>query len=344
MMIAIGVSSWLSVAAQKHGHPGKCDGKQIGKIAEELSLSETQITQMQNLMENFHDKFKSIKEDENLTKDEKREKIMAEHENRKEKTKEILNEEQWEKFQANFQERMGNRHHGLHMHKHFAGRAQQDDNPFHKMLMEKRASFETELTSKEKETIAGVRKQLSVWREEHKDGFCDLSEDERKQNRQAHKEVFEPIKEIAENHKESISTIFNEIKPGKKDCPQGKMKNRKKHFAGKGKKGGGRAVHFLLMESAGTDSQSLNTVNDLVLFPNPAKDVMQIKFMLNDQGAVKIELLDKKARIIKILDETTRDKGLHKVACNVEGLQNGEVYFVRITISGQEVVEKFIKL
>jgi Spy/CpxP family protein refolding chaperone len=97
-------------AAGEHkrpGGPGGPGGEMRGKIAEELGLSEDQKAKMGEVMKEQAPKYKALREDTSLSKEDKMAKAKAIREEGAAKIKGILTPEQFEKWQKMQQNRRG---------------------------------------------------------------------------------------------------------------------------------------------------------------------------------------------------------------------------------------------
>lgn len=77
--------------------PGKGEPN-IEKMIELLELSDTQVEQWKEIHEKYKPQFDELKDDENLSRSEKWDSMKEIAEKRDEEIKEILNDEQWDKF------------------------------------------------------------------------------------------------------------------------------------------------------------------------------------------------------------------------------------------------------
>jgi hypothetical protein len=81
-----------------------------------------------------------------------------------------------------------------------------------------------------------------------------------------------------------------------------------------------------------------------ILFPNPAKEQLNIKFDLKVAGQIKFELLDKSGNALRILEVSEYEQGRHLLSFDISDLKAGEIYYVRRSSTGGPVVKKFVKM
>lgn len=75
----------------------------------------------------------------------------------------------------------------------------------------------------------------------------------------------------------------------------------------------------------------------LEIFPNPTDGLLNINYMVQDQGVVTLEILDINGRVIeKIAGNHT--VGIHSASCDLTGLEQG-FYFIRFT-NGNDIITK----
>lgn len=347
--------------AQNCGPCANCPmGSQASKNAK-LNLTEDQQTQMNVLRETFFNEMKAVREDESLSTAEKKAKFDALRDDHHTKMMALLTDEQKEIFKSNSGPGHG---HGYGMGKYGPGPkgANSDNDEFKALLKEKRVEFDQNLSDAEKATIAEIRvKMQQHWEDMNNLKPGEMSFEERQQMREKMKSQLEPVYAIAENHKDELAAIHDELKSEMmQNCPancqgncqrmgkgKGKGKGPGHGFKGKGNDSEMHDVHFLLMDPSGDssfDETGLALQKDLNLYPNPASSELNIDFDLPDAGMVSIELLDKSGNVMQSIDNSERSKGKNSIRFNVDFLKHSEVYFIRVNMPGQSVVEKFVKL
>ncbi|MFC2101667.1 T9SS type A sorting domain-containing protein [Bacteroidota bacterium] len=216
----------------------------------------------------------------------------------------------------------------------------------HKM-MQARTAFDAELTQDEKDVIAEFRTKLEAFREtnrENRRGERNLHDRGQGREREPGMKPFQPeemkpLMEIAKNHKESLMVIFQDLKPQGEDRPEGRM-----HMGPRGEQGKKRgAVRFLLMDPA--KAQTGMTDNDVSLFiyPNPAKDVINVKLNNETSQPVKIELYSKSGTTREVLLESTVPAGTQTYTFKIGHLPANEIYFIKTTVAQETKVTKLLK-
>lgn len=79
----------------------------------------------------------------------------------------------------------------------------------------------------------------------------------------------------------------------------------------------------------------------LAVVPNPATDVAQAIFQLEQAHNVRLELLDVLGRSVAVFHDGQRAAGIHRVDIPVEGLRSG-VYLVRMQYGANTQVQRFV--
>jgi hypothetical protein len=87
--------------------------------------------------------------------------------------------------------------------------------------------------------------------------------------------------------------------------------------------------------------QDIETHNQIIsVFPNPATNLVTMKYLLKNNSLVKIELYDIYGKSVKILLPTTQQNSdNYKMTWNLDELRSG-LYFIHIIINGSENVIK----
>lgn len=107
---------------------------------------------------------------------------------------------------------------------------------------------------------------------------------------------------------------------------------------------GGDITHLstLRVKETGTTSVSNlnNNLNQLIVYPNPVSDILNINFELNNSTATKIEILDFSGKQLGItLNENL--KGMVSKQINTTEFKSG-IYFVKIQSENETVTKKII--
>ncbi len=92
----------------------------------------------------------------------------------------------------------------------------------------------------------------------------------------------------------------------------------------------------------GIENNQVSVFGDVVLYPNPATDVVNIEYSLNNSGNVSIEVLDIQGRSLGLGFNENQNAGQQLVQLNVNNLSDG-MYFVRITSANSSNVVRFFR-
>lgn len=257
------------------------------------------------------------------------------------------------------------------------------------VMKPQREKLETYLSAKEQKQIDEVRAKLEEHRkqrEEHwktREDFRQSgerpSETERAEfrekmqaQREAHRKEIEIVRTIAENHKDQIQQLYEEVsseaetwksdiqairekyRPEGNDRPgrgefKGKGQGMDGHHPGHGKgKGPGHPgghgpdggmmglhnpVRFLLWDTE--KGLGLNT-DEIRTFPNPATSVNTLEYTVSQPGEVRINLINDKGIVIKTVVNETQTRGEYQVQTDVSGLEKGMYFYQIKTPAGLE--------
>ena len=88
------------------------------------------------------------------------------------------------------------------------------------------------------------------------------------------------------------------------------------------------------------NAQKLNNSSELILYPNPAQDLIQVNFFNEENSIVEISMIDLLGKVIesKSVDAT---EGFNTTEMNTSSLQNG-IYLLRVVQDGDVQIRKFI--
>lgn len=323
-------------------------GPDFEKMAAHLNLTEDQQAQMEAIHENFRIEMTSLHEDVNLSNETKRNKMMKLRESMFSEMEKILTEEQLAVMEESREKMFG---HG----KRGGGplfKGDKMDNEILSVIVEKRIEFDQFLSDEEKEIISNVRMQLPAKPREMKKDESMVDMEERQKRREDFRQKSEPLMEIVENHKTELETISEEIRDIKAEKIESDDDSSHEGF----RKGGHnfenhkqmKLIHFLLMDPE-SHSQTMNkSVVDgetgLILYPNPVSDKLNIRFEMEEQQNVSIELLNKSGNLLKVIDVSNRTEGEQTFVFDVSQLHSGEIYYIRISKNEIVQVKKFVKL
>ena len=107
---------------------------------------------------------------------------------------------------------------------------------------------------------------------------------------------------------------------------------------------GGDITHLstLRVKETGTANISnlTNNLNQVIVYPNPVNDILNINFELNKLTATKIELLDLSGKQIGIILHENL-KGMISEEINTSDFTNG-IYFVKIQAESETITKKIV--
>jgi len=96
----------------------------------------------------------------------------------------------------------------------------------------------------------------------------------------------------------------------------------------------------LLALSGNSSVGELNAISSYNVYPNPAKDKLNIECNLKQNTLVQVEVLDIQGKQIKAQD-FTMNKGENQVSLDLSDVQKG-IYFVRMTSDGESLSQKLV--
>ena len=97
--------------------------------------------------------------------------------------------------------------------------------------------------------------------------------------------------------------------------------------------------NVLIKQSATTGISFLTMVSSFTVFPNPFALAATIRFELNHQAQIKIELLDENGKKVKTIQTGLYDSGAHEVLLNGSDLR-GKLFYCALSINGQQLIRK----
>ncbi|MBN2173933.1 MAG: T9SS type A sorting domain-containing protein [Bacteroidales bacterium] len=326
---------------------GPCNSQQLDKA---LNLSIEQQKQLDDLNDSHIAKMRALQEDESLTVQDRREKMMEEHDAYRDQIKIILTEEQFKKFVETCPPKPFWSNKGVKRN-YGRGHGFMENEEVQNLILQERAKFENELSNDERAVIATVREAVAQHRQmvqELEPG--DMTPAERREMHDEHMKRIEPLYEIAENHKESLDVIHEEIKGDfRQNCPKKGDGFRHRRDAngrgyGYGMHGDVKGIYFLLLDPKSNYAKFFDSEDDgLKVFPNPFTDEATIEFNLDESASVKIELLDKNGNQVRELARIQGMAGNNAFQFDGNGLDSSELYFIKVTASDRSMIEKIIK-
>jgi hypothetical protein len=117
------------------------------------------------------------------------------------------------------------------------------------------------------------------------------------------------------------------------------MQAMKEHHQG-GSKRHRKVAHFLLMEVDPT--VAVAAPFEVEAFPNPASEVINVKYEVTREGQVTIELRNKRGVSVHRVDLGNQGLGEHTESISLSGLKTEELYVVIVKTSAGEVSTKVL--
>ncbi|GAB4327290.1 MAG: hypothetical protein Kow00127_20040 [Bacteroidales bacterium] len=320
----------ISIAAA--GQPGWGRGPEGAPCLKDLS--EEQKTQLDELRDGFHEEVITIRENPDLTPEEKREMIHERWLSHREEVKGILTEEQleaWNNCDRPAKFRRGGFGEGRKFGKTLPfGRGfgpghrmgmMADPDPF---ILEQRREFDQLLTAEEKETIESVRGELKAIREELSPG---------PEAREAFFDAVAPLRDIADNHQDDLEAIRDECREhlGKPLPPEGRG------F------GPHKGIGFLLLDPEKAGERNTALPGRLTLMPNPVSDNLNIAFEAETTGQAVVTVLNRSGRILLEKSFDVDSPGSQSLNLDVSELEGHEVYIVRVRLNDYSLSGRFIR-
>ncbi len=96
----------------------------------------------------------------------------------------------------------------------------------------------------------------------------------------------------------------------------------------------------LLAFSGNSSVGEINNIASYNVFPNPAKDKLNIEISLKQNTLVQVEVMDIQGKQIKVQD-FAMNKGENQVSIDLSDVQKG-IYFVRMTTDGESLSQKLV--
>lgn len=91
----------------------------------------------------------------------------------------------------------------------------------------------------------------------------------------------------------------------------------------------------------GISEQKLRPDNDILLYPNPVEDNVQITYESIKPGSMQIKIIDVQGRLIKQLEQNC-ESGINHVIIDVSGLPQG-LYIFRMQSGNKTETSRFVK-
>lgn len=206
------------------------------------------------------------------------------------------------------------------------------------VIRTQRLKLEAELSDKEKQVIAQVRSQMRQHKpRKNKEEWEEMPREERQEIRKAKhekmREILEPLRAIAEAHRETLKALHEEIATQEAEWREAK-KSIVQQYLPEGeslpphlpsmKAPHHKVIKFLLLDPNKTINNERG--ENLEAFPNPSKAQLTLRFELKTRTKVKLNLLDQKGNIVKEILDTEKSAGSHEVKVNTQVLAEGVYY------------------
>jgi hypothetical protein len=332
-----------------YSQPGlgpRLGGQNPSALYSELpDLTEEQRTTIDSLRQQFREVMKSMRESGEYSQEEIREKFLLNRSTLHQKIEALLTPEQLEILnqKTGLQPSQMQSWYNRQPHNRFA----EEKNRY--IIMESRIEFDKLLTKEEKEVIAAMREKVNNHREmmsSLKPG--DITLEERKEIREKHVESLQPLREIAQKYHAELNRITRDagFSP-RPQCPQSGIKPGAGRFQNQVIPAPNNfvpGVRFLLLEPMAEGSMRMDREKDeLNIYPNPATKTFTVEFDLIDPGIVTIELLNKGAELIGLLDNIYRETGFNSFRYDGDLLTEPGVYFIRVNTPEKMLITKLIR-
>lgn len=302
-------------------------------------LSEEQRLGIESLRQQFREDMKNIRESGEYSKEEIREKFLLNRSTLHQKIEALLTPAQLKVMnQKPVQQPIQ-----MQPNRRFSNEKDK------RVLMENRIEFEKTLTIEEKEVIAAMREKVSSHREmmrSFKPGEITL--EERKEIRESHVESLQPLREIAQKYRTELNRITRDAGfDSRPHCPHSEFKPGARRFQNQANSTQNDVVpgiRFILLEPAENGSIQMDKENDDInVYPNPTAKAFTVEFELMEPGNVTIELLNKSAELIGLLESTLRETGANTFKYEGDLLTIPGVYFIRVNTPEKMMIRKLVR-
>jgi hypothetical protein len=318
-------------------NPGLC--RYPERMASFLNLTEDQQASMKSIQEEFLASRDSILSDGEISPQGRRDRMKTLHERRDQRVSEVLTAEQLEKFRQAPPENRSRMQQGPGFNEEV-----------HALLVEKRRAFDRLLTDEEKEIIRHLRDEMRACRRgpgNHFRGYNPAFREERAEKRDLMREKLRALDPVIENHRDELDAIKEETGRviGERDSIRGPYcpKPDGERFRNND---GRMERRFLLLDpehSRDCDPHDPDGTMRVKLYPNPAKNTLNIEFDASTVENTRIELLDKNGNVLDSFGWTVVNPGFQSTSIDVSKLGSGDLYYIRISQNGERYIEKFVK-
>ena len=308
-------------------------------------LSEEQRAGIESLRQQFREDMKNIRETGEYSKEEIREKFLLNRSTLHQKIEALLTPAQLEVLNLKPVQSPTQKQSLNNRQPH--SRLTNEKN--RRILMENRIEFEKILTIEEKWVIAAMREKVDNHREmmrSFKPGEITL--EERKEIRAKHVESLQPLREIAQKYRAELSRITRDAGfASRPQCPRSDIKPGARRFhnqANFAQNDFVPGIRFILLEPLEKGRMQMEEGNDdIKVYPNHTAKAFTVEFDLMKPGNVTIELLNKRAELIGLLESTYRETGFNTFIYEGDLLAEPGVYFIRVNTPEKMMIRKILK-
>ncbi|MCD4681606.1 MAG: agmatine deiminase family protein [Bacteroidales bacterium] len=99
--------------------------------------------------------------------------------------------------------------------------------------------------------------------------------------------------------------------------------------------------HIFIVETASGFVEKTNEPNKLIIYPNPATNIINIMLILENNGNVSIDIYSSTGSLVKSIDKRSFTKGTHRQAIDIADLTTG-IYIVVAKIENKAIYQKFL--
>ena len=92
---------------------------------------------------------------------------------------------------------------------------------------------------------------------------------------------------------------------------------------------------------SGIDMDKMIQEIDVVIYPNPARDLATIGFNVERSSRVTVEAIDITGKVVQTIIDRDLPKGVFRTSWSVNELQEG-IYYVRIKMGSDVVTKKVV--
>ncbi len=337
-------------------------------LSELLALSEDQAKQLKSTRKAHRQELRSLKENTDLSQEEKMEalqKLKSQHE---EVVRSILSEDQFEKLQELVSSRKMQKGPRLkdvlepEQRKALGQeiRAYQREN-IAPIILGQRQKLEASLDASSKQKIEEVRLAMAELKAERKalknqvkEEGSDLSPEEKQAKRQQFKEQvktqMETLRPVLEQYGEEIESLREEISAQSATWKEDIQNILLKYFENTQeiprrsikrmqKPGHINKMRFLLLDP-NKDLSAKSAKGRLKnLYPNPSTGARRLDYDLKEDTFVRIQLLDAQGNLVRPLEEGPKKAGSHSMEFDTGLLQPG-AYVIRLEYDGKQETKR----